>query len=156
MLARNFFAPRRDWFKLPSARNMRLLDQLERRFAAPQLTRGRMALALTVAVVADGLQLLLGPLGWFAADEVIDVVAMVLTTWLLGFHVLLLPTFVVEFIPVVDMLPSWTACVVAVIALRKRDAAAPPPIAPPFVDVSPPPPPAQIAAASSPQGTKPR
>ena len=99
---------------------MRLLDQLVSRFAAPKLTRGRMTLALAVAVVADGLQLLLGPVGWFAADEVIDVVAMVLTSWVLGFHPLLLPTFAVEFIPVVDMLPSWTACVVAVIALRKR------------------------------------
>ena len=96
MLARIFLAPRLDWVKLPSARNMRLLDQLERRFAAPQLTRGRLALALTVAVVADGLQVLLGPLGWFVVDEIIDVITMILTTWLLGFHVLLLPTFVLD------------------------------------------------------------
>lgn len=100
---------------------MRLLDQLASRFAAPKLTRGRIALALAVAVAADGLQLLLGPVGWFVFDEVIDVVAMGLTSLILGFHLLLLPTFVVEFIPVVDMLPSWTACVAAVIALRKRD-----------------------------------
>ena len=58
---------------------MRLLDQMSRRFSAPKLTRGRMVLALAVAVVADGLQLLLGPLGWFVVDEIIDVVAMVLT-----------------------------------------------------------------------------
>jgi hypothetical protein len=39
---------------------------------------------------------------------------------LLGFHPLLLPTFVVEFLPVADMLPTWTGCVALVVALRKR------------------------------------
>ena len=136
---------------------MRLLDELARQFAAPKLTRGRIALALAVAVVADGLQLLLGPLGWFFFDEVIDVVAMVLTSLVLGFHLLLLPTFVVEFIPVVDMLPSWTACVVAVIALRKRDQRAVSVIVPPVVDASPPSkPPTQIEAGSSDQGPLPQ
>ena len=136
---------------------MRLLDQMSRRFSAPKLTRGRMVLALAVAVVADGLQLLLGPLGWFVVDEIIDVVAMVLTTWLVGFHLLLLPTFVVEFIPVADMLPSWTACVVAVIALRKRDSKTNSITVPPVVDAPPfPKPPAQITADSSSQGKHPQ
>jgi hypothetical protein len=90
----------------------------------PALTRWRMGLALAVALTADGLQLLLGPIGWAFSDEVIDVVAMALTSGLIGFHVLLLPTFVLELIPVVGMLPTWTACVIAVIALRKRQAAA--------------------------------
>ena len=100
---------------------MNRLDKLSGRFAAPRLTRTRIVLALAAALVADGLQILLGPLGWAGADEVIDVIALGLTTWILGFHLLLLPTFVVEFIPVADMLPSWTACVIAVIALRKRE-----------------------------------
>lgn len=85
------------------------------------LKRGRMALALAVAVAADGVQLLLGPLGWLLVDEGIDVVAMLLTIWALGFHLLLLPTFVLKSIPVVDDLPTWTGCVIAVIALRKRE-----------------------------------
>jgi hypothetical protein len=46
---------------------------------------------------------------------------MVLTSWMIGFHWLLLPTFVMEFIPLVDELPTWTACVVLVVALRKRE-----------------------------------
>jgi ABC-type branched-subunit amino acid transport system permease subunit len=99
---------------------MRLLDNLARRFVPRQLTRTRMVLVIAMAVVADGLQMLLGPLGWLGVDEVIDVVTMALAMWLLGFHPLLLPTFLVEFIPLVDMLPTWTGCVVAVIALRKR------------------------------------
>jgi len=99
---------------------MIFLDTLNRRFRAPPLTRARIALALGIAVAADGLQMLFGPLGWLGMDEGIDVAAMVLTTLVLGFHPLLLPTFVVEFFPVVDMLPTWTGCVVVVIGLRKR------------------------------------
>ncbi len=53
-----------------------------------------MVLALAVAVIADGLQLLLGPLGWAFGDQLIDVVAMLLVSWLIGFHWLLLPSFV--------------------------------------------------------------
>jgi len=45
---------------------------------------------------------------------------MVLTSWLIGFHWLLLPTFVLELVPVLEDLPTWTACTIAVIALRKR------------------------------------
>jgi hypothetical protein len=97
-----------------------LLDKLTGRFTAPRLTRGRIVLALLVGLSADALQILL-PVP--PAPEIIDVVAAVLTFWLLGFHLLLLPTFVIELIPVVDMLPTWTACVGAVIALRKREQA---------------------------------
>jgi hypothetical protein len=95
-------------------------EKIGRRLSAQPLTRARIALALGIAVAADGLQMLLGPFGWVGVDQVIDVAAMVLTTLTLGFHPLLLPTFVVEFIPPVDMLPTWTGCVIAVIALRKR------------------------------------
>jgi len=100
---------------------MPLPDKLSRVFRAAPLTRTRIFLALGVAAAADGLQLLFGPVGWLFLDEFIDVVAMVLTTFTLGFHLLLLPTFVIEFLPLADMLPTWTACVVAVIALRKRE-----------------------------------
>jgi len=101
----------------------------------PVLTRQRVWLAFVVAVVADGLQLLLGPLGWLVLDEVIDLLAMGLSFWLLGFHPLLLPTFVLEIIPVVDMLPTWTGCVAVVVALRQRQQdtmVEPPPALPPF------------------------
>lgn len=96
------------------------LEKLNSAFRTPRLTRKRMFLALAVAVVADALQILLLPFAWIFVESAVDVVAMVLTTWILGFHLLLLPTFVVELIPVVDMIPTWTACVAAVIALRKR------------------------------------
>jgi len=102
-----------------------LFQRINQFYRPARLTRGRMAFALAVAVIADGLQVALGPLGWFGLVQVIDVAAMILTTLAIGFHVLLLPTFLLEFFPLVDMVPTWTGCVVAVIALRRRgDAAA--------------------------------
>lgn len=92
-----------------------------------------MFLALAIAVGADGLQLLLGPLGWALIDQAIDFVTMILVSCVIGFHILLLPTFVVELVPVLDDLPTWTACTAAVIALRKREqnsSAVPPPAKP--------------------------
>ena len=100
---------------------MKLPGKLSRPFRTPQLTRIRIVIALTIAVVADGLQFLLGPLGWPFADQAIDVAAMILESWTIGFHWLLLPTFAVELIPVVDDLPTWTACAAAVIALRRHE-----------------------------------
>jgi hypothetical protein len=73
-----------------------------------------------VAVLTDTIQLVLGPFGWMLVDEMLDVMAMILTSAALGFHVLLLPTFVLELIPGPDMLPTWTACTAAVVMLRKR------------------------------------
>jgi len=88
-------------------------------FAAKPLTRGRIALALVIAGATDALQIMLGPLGWAFVDEIVDVAAMIAISLLIGFHPLLLPTFVAEIIPVVDMLPTWTACVGAVVLWRK-------------------------------------
>src|SRR6187551_1157295 len=86
----------------------------------PTLTPARIGVAFAVAITADAVQLLLGPIGWFWPVQVIDVLATIATTLLIGFHPLLLPTFILELLPLVDMLPTWTACVAAVVALRKR------------------------------------
>ena len=99
---------------------MKLLDALASRLPAPRLTKGRVFAAFIVAASCDAFQIFLGPLGWWAPDEVLDCIAFVLITWLIGFHVLLLPTFAIEFIPGIGMLPTWTGCVTAVIALRRR------------------------------------
>ena len=105
---------------------MSFFDKLTGHLTAPKLTRGRIALAIMLALAADALQV---PFAVPPAPEIIDVIAMLLTVWLLGFHILLLPTFVVEFIPIAGtMLPTWTACVAAVIVLRKRAQAAQPPV----------------------------
>ena len=102
----------------------------------PILTKQRIWAAYAVAVAADALQFILGPFGWAMADEVLDVLAAGATWSLLGFHPLLLPTFVVEFMPIVDMLPTWTGCVALVVGLRKKQqAAVPPPSTGPVIDV---------------------
>jgi hypothetical protein len=110
---------------------MNLLEKLNSRFRAPPITRRRMILALFIAAAADGLQFLLGPLGWVGIDQAIDCVAMILISWVIGFHILLLPTFVIELVPVWEDLPTWTACTAAVIALRKREQRPVPPPTPP-------------------------
>jgi hypothetical protein len=89
------------------------------------LTRSRIRSAYAVAIATDVLQFALGPFGWAGSDEVLDVVAMILTTMLIGFHPLLLPTFAIELVPIADILPTWTACVALVVAMKKKQA--PPP-----------------------------
>ena len=106
-------------------------------FQPPPLTRNRVRLAYGIAISADVLQWLLGPPGWAFADEILDLAAMVLISRVIGFHPLLLPAFVIEFLPVVDLVPTWTVCVALVVAFRKKQqGAAPQPSAPgPFIDV---------------------
>jgi len=89
------------------------------------LTRSRIRSAYAIAIATDVLQIALGPLGWVGTDEVLDIAAMILTTRLIGFHPLLLPTFAVELVPFIDMLPTWTACVALVVAMKKKQG--PPP-----------------------------
>jgi hypothetical protein len=104
-------------------------------FETPVLTRNRIRLAYAVAITADALQLLMGPLGWAFADEFIDIIAMIVAIRSIGFHALLLPTFLIEFVPVIDMLPTWTACVALVVSLRRKQQPAPPPAEGPVIDV---------------------
>ena len=99
------------------------------------LTRSQIRLAYGIAVATDVLQFVSGPLGWVGLDEILDVVAMILTWRVLGFHPLLLPTFLIEFLPVTDMLPTWTGCVALVVALRKKQQQVAPPDAGPVIDV---------------------
>ena len=97
---------------------MTALTSLNSLLHPAQLTRGRMAVALIAALVADGLQVLLQAVP--LAPQLIDVVATAIVTLAIGFHILLLPTFVIELVPIVDDFPTWTGCVLTVIALRRR------------------------------------
>lgn len=92
-----------------------------------------MYFAFGVALATDAAQILMGPLGWTFADEIFDVIAMVLIVWALGFHPLLLPTFILELVPLVDMAPTWTACTAMVVMLRRREG---PANAPPRTEAS--------------------
>ena len=87
--------------------------------APPHMTRSDVRTAYAVAVAVDVVQFLLGPFGWAGIDEVLDAAAMVAMTRLLGFHPLFLPTFLLEFVPFTDMLPTWTGCVMLVVRARR-------------------------------------
>jgi len=50
----------------------------------------------------------------------------VVTSSLLGFHWILLPSFVFEAIPGFDLFPTWTGCVAYVVWRRKKQQTAPP------------------------------
>ncbi len=131
-------------FTVASGPVCRNVARVNNPFRARPLTGLRIGLAMGIAVATDAIQFALGPLGWTFFDEAMDVIAMVLISLLVGFHPLLLPTFVVEFIPIVDMLPTWTGCVGAVILLRKRaqsKAVQPSPATPPASSAAPEPPP---------------
>lgn len=92
------------------------------------LTAGKAAVAISAGVIADiaQLPLTLGVLsGIFsieseALDLLIDVFMGGLTMGLLGFHWALLPTCILEAIPVADAAPTWTACVSYVVWRRKQ------------------------------------
>jgi hypothetical protein len=103
----------------PEAR-LQLAQKVSSWFTPPVLTKGRIRFALAVAVVIDAVQIAIGPLGWVVVDQLLDVLAMILTCSALGFHMLLLPTFLIELIPVADMLPTWVGCTAAVVFMRKR------------------------------------
>jgi len=153
----NLLAGEREHELPPPAHAMKLFDAITRVFPTPRLTAKRIVLAFAVALAADAVQLAMVPLGPLAVvpHEAIDVVAMALTCWLLGFHVLLLPTFLIELVPVIGgVSPTWTACVAAVVALRRREQRNEP--AP--IEVSPPPitsAPAQLPPAAPPKLSEP-
>ena len=84
-----------------------------------QITSSNVRMAYAAAVAVDAAQLLLGPLGWAGLDEALDAGAAVVLSRLIGFHPLFLPTFVLEFVPFTDMLPTWTGCVMLVVKSRR-------------------------------------
>jgi len=83
-------------------------------------TPSTVRMAYAVAVTIDVAQVLLGAFGIAGLDEALDIVAMYAISRLVGFHPLLLPTFLLEFVPFTDLLPTWTGCVALVIRARRR------------------------------------
>jgi hypothetical protein len=67
-------------------------------------------------------------------NQIVDVATAAVMTWLVGWHWAFLPTFLIEAVPIVDVVPTWTLAVL--IATRGRVT---PPA--PTVTVEPPAPP---------------
>ncbi len=84
----------------------------------PTLTKRRVRFALALAMLADLVQVGLMPLFWEGAasppNDVLDVVIAVAMFLLLGFHWALLPSVVLELVPALNLVPTWTAAVLFV------------------------------------------
>lgn len=85
----------------------------------------RIWLARGIAVAADFVQIavfpffvegLLSPL-----NAVLDVVVCLLLILLVGWHIVFLPTFIIEQLPFADLAPTWTLA--ALIATRRKTSA---------------------------------
>lgn len=103
----------------------------------PTLSSNRTILAFVIAGLADLVQIPLtafmvsvvgAPVAFFFVLMINCVLTGILSL-LLGFHWLLLPSFLLEQVPGIGALPTWTACVALVVKQRKDEAAAwqPPP-----------------------------
>ncbi|HEX4961112.1 MAG TPA: hypothetical protein VF173_09775 [Thermoanaerobaculia bacterium] len=78
-------------------------------------TPGRVKAARSIAILADLIQIggftIFWPGAASIADDVLDVVVGAALTWLVGWHWSFLPSFVIELVPGMDLIPSWTAAV---------------------------------------------
>jgi hypothetical protein len=79
----------------------------------PPLTHRQKAVALRIAGLADLLQILLIPalLPGVAADEVIDVLVAIILSAICGFKWQFVAAFLIELVPGLDLLPTWSAVV---------------------------------------------
>ncbi|MDP2875357.1 MAG: hypothetical protein Q8O00_04175 [Holophaga sp.] len=71
----------------------------------------RLRAAWIIAIAVDALQLGLFPItGTLSTwvDNPLDLAAMSVVWYLVGWHWALLPTFVVELVPFVELVPTWT------------------------------------------------
>ncbi len=89
----------------------------------PRQTPDRVRLARGVAVAADLLQVALTPFtveGAFSpVDDGIDIVAAVVLTALVGWHISFVPSFLVKLLPIADLAPTWTLATVLATAGSK-------------------------------------
>jgi hypothetical protein len=93
----------------------------------------RIWLARFVAIAADAIQIAVWPA--FAAgavspfEDLLDVIVAGILTYLVGWHIAFVPSFIVKLMPVADLAPTWT---IAILVATRNSRAAPPPE---FIDV---------------------
>jgi hypothetical protein len=79
------------------------------------MTPGRVFAARAIAIAADFLQIVVFPAfsegGVSPLDAGLDVAVAGLMTFLVGWHWAFLPSFAAELVPLVDLVPTWTAAV---------------------------------------------
>ena len=75
----------------------------------------RFQVAMTLAIVADALQIVVFPLfvggALSPADDILDSGIAAMLVYLMGWHWEFLPSFLVKLVPGVDLVPFWTMAV---------------------------------------------
>jgi hypothetical protein len=96
------------------------------------LPPARVKAARILALSADLLQIALLPAfvpgAVSPANNVVDLVVALALVRLIGWHWAFLPTFLAEMVPVLDLVPTWTAAVF--LATRGRSGDEPPEVVP--------------------------
>jgi ABC-type xylose transport system permease subunit len=94
-----------------------------------QRTAGRVRAARAVAIAADAVQLFVFPAfvgGWVSpVNDAVDLLVGAILVALVGWHWAFLPSFIVELLPGVDLIPTWTAA--TWLATRARASSSPVP-----------------------------
>jgi hypothetical protein len=95
--------------------------------------RSTVVAAYVIAIAADALEVGLAPVmseGFISPlNNIVDVVACIVLTMLLGWHIAFLPSFMIKLLPVVDFAPTWTlAVLIATRGGRILDDGVPPPV----------------------------
>ena len=103
-------------------------------------TAARIRAARAIAMLADLAEIVVFPAfmeGFLSpVNDAVDVAVAVALTYLLGWHWAFLPSFLAEMVPVVGLVPTWTAAVFYV-----TSGGGPAPVEIPATRVDPPPPP---------------
>jgi hypothetical protein len=105
----------------------------------PLVTPRRIWTARGLAVLVDLLQVGLLPIELTPLNNVIDVATGIAMYLLVGWHWAFLPTFLVEMVPFVDLVPTWTLAVAIATRGRVTPAAPTVTVEPPAPPPSPPP-----------------
>ena len=83
-----------------------------------ELTLNPRRTALSIALFADALQIVLFPLfgegGLSPANDLLDIAVAWTLTRLLGWHWAFVPSFLAELVPGLDLVPTWTLAVLIV------------------------------------------
>src|SRR5262249_19518618 len=94
-----------------------------------QPTARRIWIARAIAMAADVLQIVVFPAfggGWFSPlDGVLDVLVGLILIVLVGWHLALLPSFIAELVPGLDLVPTWSAAAWLATRGKLRDAKGP-------------------------------
>jgi hypothetical protein len=89
--------------------------------APRRFSKGRVALAWAIAAAVDAVQIA-GVGAALPLNEGLDIIVAIALTFLIGWHIAFIPTFIIESLPFADLAPTWTLAVfIATRGKRRKD-----------------------------------